>query len=254
LRLPRSSYYYQPVEVSAFELDLMRFIDQQYMETPFYGIRRMTACLTREGYHVNHKRIARLMRIMGIEAIYPKPKLSVKDRDHKIYPYLLRGVEIVRPNQVWSSDITYIPMHRGFVYLVAVMDWFSRYVLSWEISITMDVNFCISALERALLKGGGPEIFNTDQGSQFTSGQFTGILLDGEIRISMDGKGRAFDNIFIERLWRSVKYDNVYINDYQSVPECIKGLSDYFELHNNRKPHQSLGYKTPREVYFGQGD
>jgi len=233
------------------ELELMRLIDRQYMETPFYGIRRMTAWLNREGYGVNHKRIARLMRIMGIEAIYPKPKLSVGNSEHKIYPYLLRGVEIVEPNQVWSTDITYIPMQRGFVYLVAVMDWYSRYVLSWEVSVTMDVHFCISALERALRKG-RPEIFNTDQGSQFTSPQFTGILIDGGIRISMDGKGRAFDNIFIERLWRSVKYENVYIHDYRSVPECIDGLSDYFDLYNNRKPHQALGYKTPREVYLGR--
>lgn len=251
LGLSRSSFYYQPVEVSSFELELMHLIDRQYMETPFYGIRRMTASLKRLGYHVNHKRIARLMRIMGIEAIYPKPKLSVGNSEHKIYPYLLKGVEIVEPNQVWSTDITYIPMHRGFVYLVAVMDWYSRYVLSWEVSVTMDVDFCISALERALMKG-RPEIFNTDQGSQFTSSQFIGLLTDGGVKISMDGKGRAFDNIFIERLWRSVKYENVYIHDYGSVPECIDGLRDYFDLHNNTKPHQALGYKTPREVY-GQG-
>lgn len=250
MALPRSSYYYQPVEVSALELDLMRLIDRQYIETPFYGIRRMTAWLNREGYHVNHKHVARLMRIMGIEAIYPKPRLSRRDSEHRIYPYLLKGVEILRPDQVWSSDITYIPMHRGFVYLVAVMDWYSRYVLSWEVSITMDEHFCISALERALLKR-IPDIFNTDQGSQFTSLRFTGILLDSGIRISMDGKGRAFDNIFIERLWRSVKYENVYIHDYGNVPECIRGLSDYFRLYNDRKPHQALGYRTPREVYFG---
>jgi putative transposase len=241
------------MEVSAFESELMRLIDRQYMETPFYGIRRMTAWLNRKGYPVNHKRVARLMRLMGIEAIYPRPKLSVGDSEHRIYPYLLKGVEIKRPDQVWSSDITYIPMHRGFVYLVAVMDWYSRYVLSWEISVTMDVHFCISALERALAKG-IPDIFNTDQGSQFTSRQFTGILLDGGIRISMDGKGRAFDNIFIERLWRSVKYENVYIHDYGSVPECIDGLADYFQLHNNRKPHQALGYRTPQEVYLGRSN
>lgn len=234
-------------------MELMGLIDRQYMETPFYGIRRMTAWLHRRGYPVNHKRVARLMRIMGIEAIYPKPKLSKGDSEHKVYPYLLKGVEVVRPNQVWSSDITYIPMHRGFVYLVAVMDWYSRYVLSWEVSVTMDVHFCISALERALRKA-VPDIFNTDQGSQFTSRRFTGILQEGGIRISMDGKGRAFDNIFIERLWRSVKYENVYIHDYGSVPECIRGLSDYFLLHNERKPHQALGYRTPRDVYFGRND
>lgn len=237
--------------MSALELELMRLIDRQFTETPFYGIRRMTVCLQRQGYPVNHKRVARLMRVMGIEAIYPKPKLSQRDSEHRIYPYLLRGVHIVEPNQVWSSDITYIPLQRGFVYLVAVMDWFSRYVLSWEVSVTMDVHFCLSALERALLRG-TPEIFNTDQGSQFTSRQFTGILLNGGVRISMDGKGRAFDNIFIERLWRSVKYENVYIHDYRDVPECTEGLSDYFQLHNDRKPHQALGYKTPQEVYLGR--
>lgn len=253
LGLARSSYYYEPAGASELDLALMRLIDAQYMETPFYGARRMTAWLNSRGFHVNHKRISRLMRLMGIEAIYPKPKLSVPDNEHRIYPYLLRGVEIGRPDQVWSSDITYIPMHRGFVYLVAVMDWYSRYVLSWEISVTMDADFCVSALERALLRG-SPEIFNTDQGSQFTSRQFTGILHAGGIRISMDGKGRAFDNIFIERLWRSVKYENVYIHDYGNVPECVRGLNDYFRLYNDRKPHQSLGYRVPSEVYFGRND
>ena len=253
LGLARSSYYYESTGVSELDLTLMRQIDAQYMETPFYGARRMTAWLSTQGFHVNHKRISRLMRLMGIEAIYPKPKLSVPDNERKIYPYLLKGVEIRRPDQVWSSDITYIPMHRGFVYLVAVMDWYSRYVLSWEVSVTMDVDFCASALERALLKG-SPEIFNTDQGSQFTSRQFTGILQAGGIRISMDGKGRAFDNIFIERLWRSVKYENVYIHDYGNVKECVRGISDYFQLYNDRKPHQALGYKRPEEVYFGRDD
>lgn len=227
----------------------MRLIDEQYTLTPFYGIRRMTASLHQQGHQVNHKRIQRLMRLMGLEAIYPKPRLSKKDEQHKIFPYLLRGLKIDRPNQVWASDITYIRLRRGFVYLVAVMDWFSRYVLSWSVSVTMDVHFCMEALERAL-RMGKPGIFNTDQGSQFTSREFTGMLQQADVRISMDGKGRAFDNIFIERLWRSVKYEEVYTKDYEDVLACIEGLRTWFLLYNDRRPHQALGYQTPRQVYL----
>ncbi len=249
--LSRSSWYYKPMEVPSYELELMRLIDEQYTLMPFYGIRRMTAWLHREGHHVNHKRVGKLMRRMGVEAIYPKPKLSLRNEEHKIFPYLLRGIEINRPNQVWCTDITYIRLHRGFVYLVAVMDWFSRYVLSWSVSVTMDVHFCLEALERALSRG-KPEIFNSDQGSQFTSGQFTGMLLDAGVRISMDGRGRVFDNIFIERLWRSVKYEEVYIKDYADVLACLDGLRTYFLLYNDQRLHQALGYKTPRHVYLGE--
>jgi putative transposase len=200
------------MEVASYNLELMRLIDEQYTLMPFYGQRRMTAWLNRVGHHVNHKRVGNLMRRMGIEAIYPKPKLSQKNDEHRIFPYLLRGLKIDRPNQVWCTDITYIRLHRGFVYLVAVMDWFSRYVLSWSVSVTMDVHFCLEALEKALSKD-KPEILNSDQGSQFTSRDFTGMLLDAGVRISMDGRGRVFDNIFIERLWRSVKYEEIYIKD-----------------------------------------
>jgi putative transposase len=249
LGLPRSSWYYKPQEVVSVDLELMRRIDEQYTLTPFYGIRRMKVALDQQGYLVTVKRIQRLMRLMGLEAIYPKPKLSKKDDQHKVFPYLLRGLNIDRPNQVWASDITYIRLRRGFVYLVAIMDWFSRYILSWSVSVTMDVHFCVEALERAL-RTGRPEIFNTDQGSQFTSREFTGRLQQEEVRISMDGKGRAFDNIFIERLWRSVKYEEVYLKDYQDVPACIEGLSSWFRLYNGSRPHQALGYRTPRQVYL----
>jgi putative transposase len=251
LELARSSWYYKPHGVSDYALELMRLLDRQYMLTPFYGIRRMTAWLHQEGHNVNHKRVQHLMRRMGIEAIYPKPRLSQRQEGHKIFPYLLRGLEIDRPNQVWSTDITYIRLHRGFVYLVAVMDWFSRYVLSWSVSVTMDVHFCMEALEKALSRG-RPEIFNTDQGAQFTSREFTGMLLDRGVRISMDGRGRAFDNIFIERLWRSVKYEEVYIKDYRDVLDCIAGLRAYFQLYNDQRLHQALAYRTPQQIHFGQ--
>lgn len=248
LGLSRSGWYYKPREVSIYELELMRLLDEQYMLTPFYGIRRMTVSLHQLGHQVNRKRVQRLMRLMGLEAIYPKPNLSRRDEEHKIYPYLLRGLEIDHPNQVWACDITYIRLRRGFVYLVAVMDWFSRYVLSWSVSITMDVHFCLEALERALSRA-TPEIFNTDQGAQFTSRDFVGMLGKEGIRISMDGRGRAFDNIFIERLWRSVKYEEVYIKEYQDVAACVEGLRAYFRLYNEQRPHQALAYKTPCQVY-----
>lgn len=227
----------------------MRLIDEQYTRTPFYGIRRMTASLGQEGHKVNHKRIQRLMRLMGLEAIYPKPKLSKRDDQHKVFPYLLRGLAIERSDQVWATDITYIRLRGGFVYLVAVMDWFSRYVLSWSLSVTMDVHFCLEALDDALRKA-TPEIFNSDQGSQFTSIEFTERLRKAEVRISMDGRGRAFDNIFIERLWRSVKYEEVYIKDYEHVPACMAGLRDWFLFYNTERPHQALGYRTPQQVYM----
>jgi putative transposase len=251
LGLNRSSWYYEPCGASEQELALMRLLDEQYTRAPFYGIRRMSAWLHEQGHLVNHKRVRRLMRLMGIEAIYPKRKLSRKNDEHKIFPYLLRGMPIIRPDQVWTSDITYIRLHRGFVYLVAVMDWFSRYVLSWSVSVTLDVHFCLESLEGALAKS-KPEIFNTDQGSQFTSREFTGMLLGKDIRISMDGKGRAFDNIFIERLWRSVKYEEVYLKEYPDVLSCIRGLRDYFQFYNEERLHQSLGYRTPRKVYLAK--
>lgn len=251
LGLNRSSWYYEPCGMSGDEEDLLRLIDAQYTRTPFYGVRRMAVYLREQGHLVNQKRVRRLMRLMGIEAIYPKPKLSQRDEGHKVFPYLLRGFEIHRPDQVWASDITYIRMHRGFVYLVAIIDWYSRYVLAWSVSVTMDVHFCLEALEKALNLG-KPGIFNTDQGSQFTSREFTGLLLGGGIRISMDGRGRVFDNIFIERLWRSVKYEEVYLKEYQDVLSCIEGLRAYFRFYNDERPHQALGYKTPKEVYRGR--
>jgi len=248
LGLSRASLYYEPRGETAENLLLMRLLDEQYTRTPFYGIRRMRAWLQTKGYEVNHKRVRRLLRLMGLEAIYQKPRLSIPAPGQRVYPYLLRGVEIERPNQVWSTDITYIRLLHGFAYLVAVMDWFSRYVLSWEISVTLDSDFCLSALSRALDLG-RPEIFNSDQGVQFTSAAFTGRLLARDIRISMDGRGRALDNIFVERLWRSVKYEEVYLHDYRAVPEAISGLDRYFRFYNRERLHQSLGYRTPEAVF-----
>jgi putative transposase len=250
LGLSRSSLYYEGKGETTYNEHLMKLIDAQYTETPSYGIDKMTACLARQGHLVNHKRVRRLMRKMGLQAIYPRRRrgLSIPDSRHKIYPYLLRGVEITRPDQVWSADITYVRMYRGWLYLVAVMDWFSRYVLSWETSVTLECDFCVSALQRAL-SFGKPDIFNTDQGSQFTSIDFTQILLDQGIQISMDGKGRVFDNIFIERLWRTVKQEEVYLRDYQTVAEADYYLGRFFRRYNNERPHQSLDYQTPAEVY-----
>jgi putative transposase len=251
LHLNRSSYYYAPAPVSAVNLHLMKLIDRQYTKMPYYGAPRMTTWLQNQGYAVNHKRVARLMRTMGIQGIVPRRKLSIPDNEHRIYPYLLKNIDIVRPNQVFASDITYIPMRKGFVYLVAVMDWFSRYVLSWKVSITLDAAFCIAALKDAITIN-TPEIFNTDQGSQFTSMDFTDILKDRKIAISMDGKGRVFDNIFIERLWRTVKYEEVYLRDYATVAEAIRSLGIYFTLYNEDRIHTALGKKTPYEVYYGR--
>lgn len=231
-------------------LALMRLIDEKYTEAPFYGSRKMLVWLRESGHQVNRKRVQRLMRKMGLEAIYPKPKLSKRHPQHKVYPYLLRGVRIERRNQVWSSDITYIRVVGGFLYLAAVIDWYSRYVLSWELSNTLEADFCVVALERALQNYGAPEIFNSDQGSQFTSSDFTGTLLGRNIKISMDGRGRALDNIFVERLWRSVKYEEVYINDYSTGLDAFNGLGRYFGFYNERRHHQALDYLTPRAVYL----
>ena len=247
----RSTFYYEPAQESALNLELMRLMDEQYLKTPFYGWPRMLAHLQRCGYAINHKRVRRLMQTMGLQAIYPKPKTTVTAKAHKIYPYLLRGLEITRINQVWSADITYIPMPRGFMYLVAVIDWFSRYVLAWQLSNTLDGGFCLAALQQALLWG-KPQIFNTDQGVQFTAGTFTGHLETAEIQISMDGRGRALDNIFIERLWRSVKYEDVYPHAYATVPALESGLDHYFRLYNHDRLHQSLAYRTPAEVHFAK--
>lgn len=250
LSLNRSSLYYKPFRDTEYNEQLMKLIDVQYIQTPFYGIDKMTEWLRRQGKCVNHKRVRRLMRQMGLEAVYPRRKrgLSLPDKQHKVYPYLLRDVQIERPDQVWSADITYVRMYRGWLYLVAVMDWFSRYVLSWEVSVTLESEFCVSALKQAL-SSGNPQVFNTDQGSQFTSDDFTDILKAAGIQISMDGKGRVFDNIFIERLWRTVKVEEVYLRDYETVAEARYYLGRYFELYNNKRFHQALGYRTPAEVY-----
>ena len=251
LGLPRSTWYYAAQPADALNEQLMRLIDRQYTARPFFGVGLMTAWLRLQGHAVNAKRVRRLMRLMGLEAIYPKPRLSLKNKAHPVYPYLLRDVTIDRPDQVWCTDITYLPLHRGWLYLTAIMDWFSRYVLTWELSVTLDASFCVSALERALGLGvsGGPEIFNSDQGSQFTSVAFTSVLLGAGVRISMDGAGRAYDNIFVERLWRTVKYEEVYLNDYQTPREAQAGLASYFDFYNNERPHRSLDGRTPAQVY-----
>ncbi len=261
LGLNRSSFYYgtkgqannelnaEPAKETNENLMFMKLIDQQYTKTPFYGSRQMRNHLRLSDYKINRKRVQRLMRLMGLEAIYPKPRTSIPNKEHKIYPYLLRDLSIENINQVWSTDITYIPITGGFMYLVAVIDWYSRYVLSWRLSNTLDVNFCLEALEDAL-KTDAPEIFNMDQGSQFTSSEFTGRLKDADIKISMDGRGRAFDNIFIERLWRSVKYEDIYLKDYQTVLELYKGLQEYFRFYNSERPHQALGGLPPEMIQF----
>jgi len=237
------------VPESPLNLTLMRLIDEQYLKTPFYGYLKMTAYLREiKQYQVNHKRVYRLMRRMGLRSVAPRPRTSVSNPEHKIYPYLLRDVKITRPNQVWSTDITYIPMARGFMYLVAVIDWHSRFVLSWEVSNTLDVDFCLTALERAF-EHGTPEIFNTDQGVQFTSNAFTGRLTEADVQISMDGRGRYVDNIFVERLWRTVKYENIYLSDYDTGLDLFAGLAAYFDFYNYERLHQSLKYKTPAYVY-----
>jgi len=249
LKVARSTLYYRPAPVSTNDLAVMRRLDEVYLATPFYGSRRMLAVLRLEGWSINRKRVRRLMRIMGLEAIYQKPNTSRPHPQHKVYPYLLRGLAIDRPNQVWCADITYIPMARGFVYLVAVMDWFSRRVLSWRLSIGMEQDFCVEALTEALGRYGPPEIFNTDQGAQFTSADFVGALEGRGIQISMDGKGRFLDNIFIERLWRSLKYEEVFIKAYATVLEARGGIGGWLAFYNDERLHQALDYRTPRTVF-----
>jgi len=248
LDISRSGLYYQPKGISEENLTLMKLIDRQYLATPFYGARKIAAWLKSQNYSVNRKRVRRLMRIMGLKAIYRRPRTSKPAPGHKIYPYLLGGLKITRPNQVWAADITYIPMARGFLYLVAIIDWYSRYVLSWRLSNTLDAGFCIEALEEALRKG-RPDIFNTDQGAQFSSEAFTGLLESHGVRISMDGKGSYNDNLFVERLWRSVKYEEVYLKAYQDARDARIGLGNYFRFYNTERPHQALGYRTPAEVF-----
>jgi putative transposase len=250
LDLSRSGLYYQPVGESAENRHLMHWIDAEYTRHPFFGYRKITHWLRKQGYRVNKKRVQRLMPRMGLAAIGPKPDLSKPSPTHRLYPYLLRGVKVERVNQVWSADITSIRLAQGWLYLVAIIDWFSRYVLAWEVSLTLDTDFCLSALERAL-RHGSPAICNTDQGAQFTRTAFTGRLTAASIAISMDGRGRALDNIFVERLGRTVKYEEVYPNDYQTVPFGRQRLASYFPFYNNERPHQALGYRTPAEVYFG---
>lgn len=247
--ISRSSYYYEPCGESIKNLTLMKEIDKLYTKYPFYGSRRLAVNLPDEFQPVNVKRVVRLMKLMNIEAIYPKPNLSTPDLQHKIYPYLLRGKKINKVNQVWSTDITYIPMEHGFLYLCAVVDWYSRYILSWEISNTLSNDFCIKALNESLKIGQKPEIFNTDQGSQFTSNDFTKILIDREIQVSMDGKGRALDNVFIERFWRTIKYEDIYIKEYKDGKALFKGLLEYMQFYNYERKHQSLLNLTPNQVF-----
>ena len=249
LGLPRSTYYYEAALESSENLQLMRLIDEEYLRHPFYGSRKMTAWLNLEERNVNRKRVQRLMQLMGIEAIYRKPRTSIPASGHKIYPYLLRGVDVTRVDQVWSTDITYIPLRGGFMYLVAVMDWYSRRVLSWRLSNSMETTFCVDALDDSLAHG-VPEIFNTDQGSQFTSTAFTSRLEDSGIAISMDGRGRAIDNVFIERLWRTLKYEDIYLKDYATVDELYEGLGSFLAFYDRERLHQALDYRTPYDVYY----
>ena len=246
----RGSVYYLPRPVSDYDQELMRRIDHLHLDLPFAGSRMLRDLLKQEGFRVGRKHVATLMKRMGIEALYRKPRTSKPGPGHKIYPYLLRNLKIDRPNQAWAMDITYIPMARGFVYLVAVLDWYTRRVLSWKVSITMDVHFCLEAVEEAIERYGTPEIMNTDQGSQFTSQAFTGLLKENEIKISMDGKGSWRDNVFIERLWRSVKYEDIYLRAYDSASAVRTGLNRYFNFYNSRRPHSSLDGQTPDQVYF----
>lgn len=246
--LNRASFYMKPAGETTLNLNLMRLIDEQYLKTPFYGYPRMTAQLRQAGYSVNPKRVARLMQKMGLKALFPKRKTTLPAKDHKIYPYLLRGMAITHCDQVWSTDITYVPMRTGFMYLVAIIDWYSRYILAWRLSNTLDGEFCREALNQAL-ENGQPDIFNTDQGAQFTAHAFTKPLLAANIRISMDGRGRALDNIFIERFWRTIKYEDIYLKDYETVPALEIGLTNYFQFYNHQRLHQSLGYRSPVDVY-----
>jgi putative transposase len=250
LGLSRSSFYYQAAQESEDDLRLMRLLDQEYTRHPFYGSRKLTQWLGKQGEEVNRKRVQRLLRWMGLEAIYPKPRLSQAGPGHRRYPYLLRGVEVRRPDQVWSADITYVPLATGFMYLAAILDWYSRYVVAWQLSNTLEGSFCVEMLEEALGQG-RPEIFNTDQGVQFTAEAFTGRLQAAGVQISMDGRGRCLDNVFVERLWRTVKYENIYLHGYESVQELQRGLQGYFRFYNEERLHQSLEYRTPAQVYGG---
>lgn len=249
LELNRSTWYYKPATETAENLELMQRIDKLYLKMPFLGSRRMAVKLSQPGREINRKRVQRLMRIMGLEAIHPKPRTSQSSPEHKIYPYLLRNLAVTRPNQVWCADITYIPMPTGFMYLVAIMDWYSRYVIGWRLSNTLDARFCLETLEDALMMN-QPTVFNTDQGAQFTARCFTKTLEDAGVAVSMDGRGRFVDNIFIERLWRSLKYEDIYIKEYATVPALETGLTRYFDLYNNERPHQTLDYATPADYYF----
>jgi putative transposase len=248
LGLSRSTFYYRPTSPNAEDVLFMNLIDEQYTQTPFYGSRKMVVFLREEGYSVNRKRVQRLMRFMGIQGVCPGPNTSRRRQEHAVYPYLLNGLRIDRPNQVWSADITYIRLIQGFAYLVAILDWFSRYVLAWRLSNSLETAFCLEALGEAL-KNAKPEIFNTDQGGQFTSEDFTGRLLGENVQISMDSRGRAFDNIFVERLWRTVKYEDVYLRGYSTMPEAHTGLESYFRFYNHKRFHQALDYRTPHDVY-----
>ena len=248
--LARSTHYYEPVPQREENLLLMRLIDELFLKRPFYGVPRMTDWLRTLGHGVNHKRVARLMRLMNLQAVVPGPHTSQPHPTHAVYPYLLRDLVVDRPNHVWCADITYVPMRRGFLYLVAVLDWYSRYVLAWALSNTLEAQFCLEAVDQALASC-QPQIFNTDQGAQFTGAAFTGRLAEAKIRISMDGRGRALDNVFVERLWRSVKYEEVYLRDYTDGAEAWQGLNRYFAFYNTARRHQSLGRQTPAEVHFG---
>lgn len=248
-RLTRSSLYYQPMELSAEELALMRRIDALYLERPYFGSRRMTVALQKEGHEINRKHVQRLMRIMGLEGMAPGPHTSRPHPQHAVYPYLLRNLPVVRPGQVWAADITYVPLAHGWAYLVAIMDWYSRAVLAWRLSNTMSTDFCVEALEDALSHHRAPAIFNTDQGAQFTDKSWLGVLKEHDIRISMDGKGRCLDNVFVERLWRSLKYEEVYLNAYADVREAWRGLGRWLRFYNLERPHQALDYQTPMHVY-----
>ena len=250
LGLAAASYYYRAEPEPAQNLRYMRWLDEEYTRYPFYGVRKMTFGLQQQGQAVGPKRVRRLLRTMGLMAVYAKPRLSLNPLAHRRFPYLLKGVAMVRPNQVWSTDITYIRLRGGFVYLAAVLDWYSRYVLAWELSISLEADFCVAVLERALTDQ-RPEIFNTDQGVQFTSAQFQAPLLAAQVRLSMDGRGRAFDNIFVERLWRSVKYEEVYLKDYRNVAEARHGLNQYFSFYNEQRIHQALDYRTPQNAHYG---
>jgi putative transposase len=252
LDLPRSTFYYRPATETEENLGLMRLLDEQYLQTPIYGSRRMTVWLQAQGHAVNRKRVQRLMRLMGLEGLAPRPRTTQRAPGHRVFPYLLRQVAITHPDQVWSTDITYVPLRSGFVYLTAILDWYSRYVLAWRLSNQLAGTFCLEALDEALA-GGRPEIFNSDQGTQFTNQEFTSRLLDRAVAVSMDGRGRALDNAFVERLWRTVKYEEIYLKDYAAVDELYEGLSRYFFFYNHERFHQALAYQTPYQVYhWGQ--